>query len=351
MKKFLFIVFAASIIMIIAGCEEPIGTSVPSAPAAERNFDGSVVGEHGELYFSYSGVSLNMVYANNSSSITFPTGTNNSGNETLEKRFWISETELTNEVAADVLQWALDNKKIVETAGAHNELTSVLVKYGNQGLLYLGGNPGSLPCRVSYKPSSKEFTVEDKDYENHPVLYFTWYGAVMFCNWLTEMRDGNTDNVVYSGMDDDWEHNETNADNSKNGYRLPDDYEWEYAARYIDGTAWNDGDHVSGDTTAKYDESTVVDQYAWHFGNAEGDTHEVGQKKSNGLGLYDMSGNVWEWRFEIKGNNPLVYQRATSGGSISENVNSGFFQIGYSHSDPPASRSDHLGIRLCRTAD
>ncbi|MFB0536326.1 MAG: formylglycine-generating enzyme family protein, partial [Anaerolineae bacterium] len=117
---------------------------------------------------------------------------------------------------------------------------------------------------------------------NRPVMSVTWYDAVAYCNWLSE-KEGLS--PCYSGKG-----KLTQCDFSANGYRLPTEAEWEYAAR--------GGQKSQGYTYAGSDNP---DDVAWYRGNSGSQTHPVGQKQPNELGLYDMSGNLWEWCWDWYG--------------------------------------------------
>jgi sulfatase modifying factor 1 len=117
---------------------------------------------------------------------------------------------------------------------------------------------------------------------NLPVINVTWYDAVAYCNWLSE-KEGLT--PCYSGKG-----RLTQCDFSANGYRLPTEAEWEYAAR---GGPKSQGYIYAG--------SDNPDDVAWYADNSGGQMHPVGQKQPNELGLYDMSGNLFEWCWDWYG--------------------------------------------------
>lgn len=113
-----------------------------------------------------------------------------------------------------------------------------------------------------------------------PVIYVSWYDAAQYANWLSEKSGlkGIYDIVEYQG-----ERSVTIGANAK-GYRLPGELEWEYAAR--GGKNREKFEYAGSDTLG------VVGRY---YQNSGARTNKVKSLRPNNLGLYDMSGNVWEW--------------------------------------------------------
>jgi formylglycine-generating enzyme required for sulfatase activity len=175
--------------------------------------------------------------------------------------------------------------------------------------------------------------------DNYPMYYVSWYDAVEYCVKLS-LKEGLTPAYRGSG-------NNITCDWNANGYRLPTEAEWEFAAK--GGTK----DYLS----TEYSGSNSVGAVGWYEDNSGKSTHPVGTKAANSLGIYDMSGNVWEWCWDWKGAYSSGAQtdprgpssggiRVVRGGSwrsFGQNVRSAF-----RGNLDPSGRDYGIGFRLVR---
>ncbi len=159
--------------------------------------------------------------------------------------------------------------------------------------------------------------------DDEAVVNVSYSDAVAFCEWLSRKEGKN--------------------------YRLPTEAEWEFAAK---GGA--------SSKSFKYSGSNNLDDFAWHKGNSKGTPHTVGTKLPNELGIYDMSGNVWEWCWDWynkdfykleKGDNPkgpeMGERRSVRGGSWDSHPN--YVRPANRISTEPNKTHEFYGFRVART--
>jgi formylglycine-generating enzyme required for sulfatase activity len=159
--------------------------------------------------------------------------------------------------------------------------------------------------------------------DNHPAVCVSWHDATAYAEWRSRTTGKR--------------------------FRLPTEAEWEYAAR-------------SGGKDELYAGGNDADSVAWHAANANMRTHAVGGKRPNGLGLHDMSGNVWQWtadwygEFYYRGSPRHNPQGPASGTYRVYRGGSWFYDVRGARTSfrdfyVPSYRSSHLGFRLAVTPE
>ena len=173
--------------------------------------------------------------------------------------------------------------------------------------------------------------------KNCPIEQVSWYDAAVFANKLSS-KEGLTKCYEISAKNVKWK------DKNCTGWRLPTEAEWEFAAR--------------GGETYAYAGSDVSNQVSWYINNSGHKTHPVGQKKANGFGLYDMSGNVHEWCWDWYGNYKKMKSRDPEGPSKGSYrvLRGGSWRyspidtrVSSRGKEKPSTTLSNLGFRLVRT--
>jgi len=295
--------------------------TVEAYDGSEKEYTVSVAVEPAVLGFSADGVSFNMVYVRGANN--FPVLIDDSGRATVSS-YRIGETEVTYALWLKVYSWAIINGYSFANAGA------------------MGGGAGL-------------FT------DQHPVTQISWRDAIVWANAATEWHNamkGTSYTPVYVDEGGNIIRDSRNAsacDNAvaraANGFRLPTGNEWELAARLrnneintvagFENPWFTKGDSASG-ATANHLNAAATAAVAVY--SPSGSTAVVRSKLPNALGLYDMSGNVWEWCFELNG-----LDRFVKGGSYLSN--SEYMLIGevltLPSNDTDSDRK--LGLRLAKS--
>lgn len=213
-----------------------------------------------------------------------------------------------------------------------------------------------------YDSSSPSSSYGDGD--NYPAYYVNWYDAIVYCNlrsidecltpaykigeetdpakWSGIVGDATNGYCGPSSSNSTW--NALTYDKEADGYRLPTEAEWEWLAR--------------GGENYTYAGSNTVDDVAWYTTNTnDKGSREVKTKQANGYGLYDMSGNVYEWCYDWYGsvNSSTADTGASSGsnrvfrGGSWYDVAS-YCAVSYRNDGHPDFRLSYFGFRVVRSS-
>jgi formylglycine-generating enzyme required for sulfatase activity len=264
----------------------------------------------------------------------------------------------SNRLAARWLDWALERKLVTASATAVD-----LAGGGGERLLNLAGL-GPIPSDLYLQDG--RLRVRDGR-EEYPLVFVTWFGAAALCNFRSQME----------GLEPCFSQVDWSCDFTRNGYRLPTEAEYEYAARNRGSAVrypWGGGRpeqggrplaNVADDTGESHFAKLKVDwrnpiPLPWP-GYADGyaTTSPVRAYPPSPLGLYDIAGNAWEFCYDWYGPYPASPQSDPSGPAAGErkcmrggswmNPDPHVFRGAYRDEDRPTFQYSHAGFRMARS--
>ncbi|MBQ6566682.1 MAG: SUMF1/EgtB/PvdO family nonheme iron enzyme [Treponema sp.] len=284
-----------------------------------------------------------------------------------------------------------DYQKPLKSSATPSKAAPAGFVYIPAGSFMMGMNAGSSGARDNESPAHKvtltrdfymcDHEVTQKEYkelfrslpgilkhkygrgDDYPIHSVNWYAAIAYCNKRSAM-EGLTPCYMVRGVSDwanirssdipaepdaDW--NAVSCDWDADGYRLPTEAEWEYAARA--GSS-----NVSSATYIGSGSAGQFKDYGWYGSNSYDMTHEVKLKKPNAWGLYDMGGNVFEmvWdRYDLYSSASVInptgsgwqQQRVSRGGDFHFGTEK--CTVSYREGTEPTKASANQGFRVCRT--
>jgi sulfatase modifying factor 1 len=337
---------AASI--VLAACPTPSGGGKPNTSPPPT--------EHERESFTADGVVFDMIHV--SGGHTFPIIYRDSDLATLSGSYWIGETEVTYELWYAVHDWALDNNYFFANPGCE----------GSEGAVV--DPEGAPPTEAMFQPVTK----------------VNWRDCLVWCNALTEWYNAKTESIytcVYLHAGEPIRDSRENGtgheqsgdicdaakpDPTATGFRLLSASEWEMAARWRgsdttntvhntikgvdfanpeDGLFWTKGNSASG-ARSEVDPADMTETLrfaVWGTGCTSA-VKSLGAGSANGLGLYDMSGNVSEWCRAVAP--PAVGMQGLAGGNF--DYNQSYLQLGWQDSEATKTASGFFGFRLAMSA-
>ena len=261
--------------------------------------------------------------------------------------FYLQATETTNAQVAKVFNWAYDQGLVTVSQSTVRNAT------GDQQEVLDLDDPD---CQISWDGSA---LVVDSGKENYPCIEITWYGSVAYCNYLSR-----TEWLTPAYDLSDW-----SCDITADGYRLPTEAEWEYAARGgLSGKRFPWGDTIThaeanyySSSSYAYDESATTGYHPdWNTGTYPY-TSPVGTFAVNGYGLYDMAGNLLEWCGDWFGSSyysssPASIPTGPDSGTVRVFRGGGWGSYAYDcrsalrHNNYPSGSNNIIGFRPARSS-